>query len=575
MPAFTLYLIKDGFDITQRLFSDDGTIRENINSVFDIKVIIESRYEYIDELEKRKLLPVIITKAESSDIIYYKINESHKPWWKDFWHIADEIEIQNASAVIFKKFEGKLFAFTHGFGRYLLNSFAIEYDFGLRIAVNLIDDSKIRTAGLFTPSEIGLSTIKHSGKSAKINEFDINTFNTMLKNVAGNVKKEYQKYFKTISGADSINFSYAGNREGLFDVSKMLYSKSILSSYKQTNFYWIDNFKPIRDESKIQELDKILIDEINRKNSDIILIYPGYLSKGINVYFNYSGIPNDIPNVLRDFPCLDIEEQYYSILGDYKISSAIEIKTHQISVIDLDSGFAQGTYSLYQCIYFEIINEGQQYYFENGIWYRITQDFYNQINENYLELLKEKMDLDFQYDRRIIRDTAHEEGKSKEFIFNRLLVDHLSQYGTTELLDTKTIMYKKNPIEICDVLSKQDEMIFLIHNKYKYGSSALSHLFSQGYVSADSILDKEFRKNANQKIANTDLLFDEGDNLNRKKFIVVYGIITRKNKRGIFDIPVFSKINLKLFSDSLKKLDFKIRISFFEDIETPFVRKRQ
>jgi uncharacterized protein (TIGR04141 family) len=55
----------------------------------------------------------------------------------------------------------------------------------------------------------------------------------------------------------------------------------------------------------------------------------------------------------------------------------------------------------------------------------------------------------------------------------------------------------QNEIEVCDVLT-QDK--YLIHVKKGHGSSVLSHLFNQGFVSGTMLLQQQFRKETNKKM---------------------------------------------------------------------------
>lgn len=56
----------------------------------------------------------------------------------------------------------------------------------------------------------------------------------------------------------------------------------------------------------------------------------------------------------------------------------------------------------------------------------------------------------------------------------------------------------KSSIEVCDILTKDKE---LIHVKKNGSSSNLSHLFNQAAVSGETLLDSKFRKEANNKIS--------------------------------------------------------------------------
>ena len=142
----------------------------------------------------------------------------------------------------------------------------------------------------------------------------------------------------------------------------------------------------------------------------------------------------------------------------------------------------------------------------------------------------------------------------------------IAQSGDAELMDTRLVNYSGGKIELCDVIFRDNSgKVFLIHNKYKYGSSALSNLFSQGSVSASLILEKEFREKANKKIITNELQLPS-DGLNRENYTVVYGIISKKSHSGNFTLPLFSKINLNMFHTNLEKLGFAVKISYIEVI---------
>lgn len=112
-------------------------------------------------------------------------------------------------------------------------------------------------------------------------------------------------------------------------------------------------------------------------------------------------------------------------------------------------------------------------------------------------------------------------------------------------LDAKNLTYGggSSKIEVCDILTQKKEFI---HIKKSDGSSSLSHLFAQGFVSAELFVqDKEFRKMVRDKLLNSpyDQLFTE-ERPPIDQYSVVYGIVTTSKKK--LSIPFFSKINLKI-----------------------------
>ncbi len=307
----------------------------------------------------------------------------------------------------------------------------------------------------------------------------------------------------------------------------------------------------------------MLLNAINSRSDDIIYFFPEVLGSDKDIYFSYSGI-KDRSRDKYFYPYLDTI-QYYNLLDDKYCTSIQELLNQSIIANDRENWVNICNYTIYQCIYFECKIKDIQYFIEGGTWYIVDNDFYNQIEISFKELTDDKIDFDFSFRRKLVTEAARHSHLNKEYIFNKQLTEHLCQYDKAILLDSNTVSFHRNQIEICDVLYKSQRQTFLIHNKYKYGSSALSHLFSQGNVSANCITDLNFRKLANDKINLTELKFSEDEKLDRENINIVYGIIGKPNKNEEISIPVFSKINLKLFSDNLKALGYTVKLVYFID----------
>jgi len=127
-----------------------------------------------------------------------------------------------------------------------------------------------------------------------------------------------------------------------------------------------------------------------------------------------------------------------------------------------------------------------------------------------------------------------------------------------ELLDKKNIKiggaYDK--LEFCDVIKNGNE---LIHVKYYRSSSTLSHLFSQGCVSAEAFIsDTEFRKKLNSKLPNSIRLTDPTARPNPSDYKIVYAIATTKKLPS--ELPFFSKVTLKNALKILRGLNYQVEI---------------
>jgi uncharacterized protein (TIGR04141 family) len=126
-------------------------------------------------------------------------------------------------------------------------------------------------------------------------------------------------------------------------------------------------------------------------------------------------------------------------------------------------------------------------------------------------------------------------------------------------MDQKFVSVKGGPkkIEACDIFTKDKQFI---HVKNKSQSAQLSHLFSQGKVSAECFIsDLEFRKQVYQKVKDKlgDSVFSYEDRPISNEYEIVYAIIDNKNSSLVDKLPFFSKVNLMLTIQELERMHFK------------------
>ncbi|WP_340673733.1 DUF6119 family protein [Brevibacillus agri] len=104
----------------------------------------------------------------------------------------------------------------------------------------------------------------------------------------------------------------------------------------------------------------------------------------------------------------------------------------------------------------------------------------------------------------------------------------------------------------------------LIHVKPWDSSSTLSHLFSQGRVSAELLIQEiEFRKLTRQKISGLDISFVnviEENFFNPREYEIVFAIIDPSNNPLRERLPFFSKLNMMQNVKYLRNLGFSVTL---------------
>lgn len=104
-------------------------------------------------------------------------------------------------------------------------------------------------------------------------------------------------------------------------------------------------------------------------------------------------------------------------------------------------------------------------------------------------------------------------------------------------------------------------------------SSTLSHLFSQGFVSAEAFIkDPLYREKLNPKLPPSIRLTDTKARPNPSKYSIVYAIATEKKIPN--ELPFFSKITLKNSLKTLRALDYGVFLAKI-DIDQNLLRKKK
>jgi uncharacterized protein (TIGR04141 family) len=193
------------------------------------------------------------------------------------------------------------------------------------------------------------------------------------------------------------------------------------------------------------------------------------------------------------------------------------------------------------------------YCINSGKWYRINNDFVEQVNQDYRNTTIANIEFD---------DFTN--GHNSE---NAYSTDFKNNYPDNYIvMDAENFAYGggHSKIELCDLLSRDKE---LIHIKPYSGSSTLSHLFNQAAVSAELVLsDGQFLALANEKI--NELADADGFQIvDRRAIAVVFGIIS-KNHSPLPHLPFFSKVSFRHTKNRLQAFGFDVSIKTIRDVRT-------
>ncbi|TKK66353.1 hypothetical protein FC093_17375 [Ilyomonas limi] len=484
--------------------------------------------------------------------LYHGTSYAGQPSWINFILTGTNSSLpalknEGAAALLFIPINNRYIMFCFGYSNQHLSGFGIERDFGLRVVLNTVDPSKIKSIDSKIMGSVVMNRRTQLSKENRIEDFGFEVNKDFLRHVAG--KPTTSSFASAIAGSDSLNMNCDLNVRNLQTKVTDIYNYYTATNY-QTNYSWVDNIKNVKDGFLLPSLDNDLLTSFNNllsgSPSNLYIACPEVVDYTTLAYFKLTGYRSN-----TTFGFIEVE----SLVADLQLKgiTSITIKNlenFRIEAFDNDDNFLN-SWSLKDWIVYESIISGTQYIFSEGEWFEISSNYFNLVTSSvnsilshpteYLSLTPTPHKNEADYIKSYTAQRGHEK------IFDRSLS---YTYGTT------------NAIEICDIYNSTKEFI---HIKEGSSSNKLSHLFNQGFVSASLLLnDSNFRTDLTSKLKGyTTLLKTIINPINSTKYTVVYRIL---RNGSAFSLPFFSKIVLIDTHKKIKLMGFKFRLEWVPKI---------
>ena len=516
---------------------------KNKLSIYLIKEEIEE--DKIFDKEKNNV--EILKKHSDNKVSYFVPTYVHPPvWLKNFFKMdSDRLRQANARVVLLDKLningKNRIFAIVFGYAKNLFAEDVLEEQFGLKIVLNSVDINSIRK---ISKVSIG-SNQKHSQeqmpKTANINEFGFDLDRDLITNVTAKCKDEsFEK--ANITGGDIFSLLTEISVDNIDEFLEKCYKKYQENKYKE-NFEWIDNIKEIKSKKEKEKLDEILISYILENRWDCICMsIPEIISwEGIAgfKYVNNDEIDDDV----------SIEKFISSLKNELK--SIEQIKRRKVYMYDINDEEV-GNWGAYKCINAEIEVNDNIYCLNNGKWYFINKDYSQKIEKEYKEIKISSLEF-----------IDYNENMKNEDDYNELLAESLKgAYLIHKIGEIPFGGGTGNKIEVCDIMSENNE---LIHIKKNVGSSQLSHLFNQATVSAELLLDKSFRKKVNDRLKEKKFNISLPDIFKSSNYTIIIGIINKYDDERP-KIPFFSKVALRYTIKRITNFGYNVELKNIKKI---------
>ncbi len=522
------------------------------HSIYLIKKDFVERNEYLQNIEHCTHYTVPISGNESANV-YLKTVPSKIHSWSRL--LPTELSGINWNNIRTSSFYGllliqvndRVFALTSGSGRYLLHPFSIENRFGFKTVLNSVDPQTIQQLSKTTLAQNPKTSIEQVTKGVNLGQFGIDGFTDLISKVKG--KSKIENLGLTLDGEDALKISVKHELDQLPELLKECQTYYDSNEYK-TYFPEIDNLAQVKDKEQKSVLNTDLESSLN---DELELAVAGAELSG--------DVWASIPEIVFDdnFECYtykesenalryhDIElknifaECYLKRDKTKKRNVSIATLTHDKIYIRKADGTTYPKWRALNCINAIIERNDEQYFFLEGKWFRASLTYVESLDRKIIGIPSANLSFN-NWPQPVLE---------KDYLETRPLVYHQNYIVS----DRNNIRIKgQSAVEPCDIFTENKLMIHL----KRYGSSALlGHLFNQGYVSGDLLLNSvEYKEKFNEKLEDEFKIYD----INPSDFTVAYVIGSKYE--GNQKLPLFSKIILTKAYDELRKKGFKVTLDF-------------
>lgn len=436
-----------------------------------------------------------------------------------------------------------------------LNDDAFERHFGLKVTLNSVPRRGIRSLDLATPDAVTFQKRVQASRDSDIQDFGVDMLRDLAR-VAGGTPSNGD-FAKFLAGRDSLSITCRVKSDELQGKCEEILEAYGSDTYK-TDFAWVDNMQTVRDNDTIQTLDERLFEALQGLReggeSDLHMAPPEVLDYEEGCLLHYNGFGGGGTH----FHSLSIED-YVEELNRCGFDGDInEVREkHYIRAKTGTSEVFNTHWKVYQCFTFEttLNDSGQEtsYVLFSGVWYCIEHNFKQQVEQRFQQIPKI-----------VIIGPTHCKNE-RELIAcleatrpDLLCLDQVK-------INPQAVKYAN--IEPCDFLSDTKQ---LIHLKDGHSSGPISHLWSQGIVSAEALIgDEAFRRELRRvirqrRVEALPLLPATQGRVVRAEYTVVYGVMRKPYKDGSLDLPFFSKVSLQAAADRLQQLDIPMALEIIE-----------
>jgi uncharacterized protein (TIGR04141 family) len=438
--------------------------------------------------------------------------------------------------------ENRIFAISFGYGKNLLAEACWIQDFGLKVTLNRVDPSKLRSIDAKTYEDLVLVTRKQTSRKSTVDSFQLDVGRDLVSAVAG--EPSDTTFFKRVAGADSLKVA---TELPFSELDAVL--TELLAAYKDTRykqqFDWIDQIRQV-DPAIKNELDNALLASLKEHRIENMHLAPADVVEWEEIDgFNFTGGGKTVRYLE-----LELERYLEAVHSRLEALTVEQLKRHKVRVWLCESEQFQDRWSVYECIVWETELRDRKYVIFSGRWFEINLSYAEKVTAFVVDATSNALrlpDATFGMEERDYNENVASSNPNEFALLDRVT---FKPSGAS------------SSIEICDLLSARSHFI---HVKKRSSSATLSHLFSQGGVSCDLFLQdpslraqvrKHLEEQGKQQHAE---LFPESRPV-ASSYEIVYVVISTQQDPWAPKLPFFSAVNFMHHASRIRNLNFSVKL---------------
>lgn len=225
-------------------------------SLYLVKPDIEQFEDIFTETAKEKIQSGDAVLSDSNDLgdeaTVYIFPGPPKPpaWLADINTVfagTPALTNKSSCAVVVFKHVDRIFATAFAHGWQYLDDTKIETDFGLKVAINSLDASKVKR---IDSSHLGeaIKGVSQSAFQRDLQAFGVDEALDLVRRIAGRVEDD--EFANSISGATGLKITREMEFADLPETAEEALTRSQSTDYQNTGFYIIDKVRPILGQAR-------------------------------------------------------------------------------------------------------------------------------------------------------------------------------------------------------------------------------------------------------------------------------------------------------------------------------------